>query len=111
MAKNKDNSSIFGVSDLAEKARKRIEVRESEETSAPKSGGEVHNTHTQHTIHTHNTQAEYTIPQEETRSKRIQIVIQPSVNRKLDRLVKEGKVKSKNDLVNFLLKSYIEQFD
>lgn len=45
----------------------------------------------------------------ENRSQRIQIVIKPSVNKELDRLVKQEKIKSKNDLVNFLLESFIEQ--
>ena len=52
---------------------------------------------------------ERTCAQEETRSQRLQFVVKPSVNAKLDQLVREGKIKSKNDLVNFLLESYIAQ--
>lgn len=59
----------------------------------------------------HNTQHTYTMPQEETRSQRVQIVVKPSVNEKLDSLVKQKKIKSKNDLVNFLLESYIAQLE
>ena len=62
----------------------------------------IHNTHTQQT---------YTIPEKEKRSRRMQFVVKPSVDRKLDRLVQEGKIKSKNDLVNFLLESYIAQLE
>lgn len=60
---------------------------------------------------THNApiQRTYTIRKEETRSKRVQIVIKPSVNKKLDEMAKNGTIKSKNDLVNFLLESYIAQ--
>lgn len=65
------------------------------------------------TIHIHNTptQHAYTMQQEETRSQRVQIVVKPSVNEKLDLLVKQKKIKSKNDLVNFLLESYIAQLE
>lgn len=73
----------------------------SEETIRAEQGGTpTHNTDTQYN---------YTIPQEETRSQRLQFVVKPSVNAKLDQLVREGKIKSKNDLVNFLLESYIAQ--
>ena len=47
--------------------------------------------------------------QEEIRNKRLQIVVKPSVNEVLERLVKQKKIKSKNDLVNFLLEQFIEQ--
>lgn len=96
MAKNKINNGLFDVSDLTENAQKNIEERGVEHTPEKN----IHNT---------DTQPEYTMPQEETRSKRIQIVIKPSVNKELDRLVKQKKIKSKNDLVNFLLESFIEQ--
>ena len=96
MAKNKTNNGLFDVSDLTNTAQKNIEERGVEQTP----GTITHNTDTQQT---------YTMPQEETRSKRIQIVIKPSVNKELDRLVKQKKIKSKNDLVNFLLESFIEQ--
>lgn len=46
---------------------------------------------------------------EEIRSKRIQIVIKPSVNEKLDEYAADGVIKSKNDLVNQLLEKFIEQ--
>lgn len=91
MAKNKENNGLFDVSDLTMKAQESIK----------KSGKEnIHNTHTQHA---------YTIQQEETRSQRVQIVIKPSVNAKLDSLVEQKKIKSKNDLVNFLLENYVAQ--
>ena len=96
MAKNKTNNGIFDVNDLAENAQKNIEERGVENTPTT----DTHNT---------DTQTQYTMPQEETRSKRIQIVIKPSVNKELDRLVKQKKIKSKNDLVNFLLENFIEQ--
>lgn len=96
MAKNKTNNGLFDVSDLTENAQKNIEERGVERT-------------TETITHNTDTQPEYTMPQEETRSKRIQIVIKPSVNKELDRLVKQKKIKSKNDLVNFLLESFIEQ--
>ena len=60
----------------------------------------IHNTDTQHT---------YTIQKEETRSQRVQIVIKPSVNDQLDRLVKQKVIKSKNDLVNFLLEDWLNK--
>lgn len=96
MAKNKKNDGLFGdsVMGLVETAKKSIEERSATHTT------QIHNT---------DTQTEYTIQQEETRSKRIQIVIKPSVNSELDRFVKIGKIKSKNDLVNFLLEQFIEQ--
>ena len=96
MAKNKTNNGLFDVSDLTENAQKNIEERGAEPTAS----ANTHNT---------DTQTPYTMPQEETRSKRIQIVIKPSVNKELDRLVKQKKIKSKNDLVNFLLESFINQ--
>lgn len=95
MAKNKENKSVFDVSDLAMNAERNIAERENK---AAEETVNTHNTHTQHT---------YTMPQEETRSKRIQIVVKPSVNAELDRLAKEGKIKSKNDLICFLVEQYI----
>ncbi len=93
MAKNRENNGIFAdsVMDLPENTKKNIEERNTTDT---------HNTDTQQT---------YTMPQEETRSKRVQFVLKPSVNKELDRLVKQKKIKSKNDLVNFLLEQFIEQ--
>ena len=64
---------------------------------------------TQHTTQIHNTQVEYSFNQEETRSKRIQIVIKPSTNSRIDELVKKGVVKSKNDLINVLLENFLDQ--
>ena len=93
MAKNKVNNGLFGVNDLAENAQKNVEERNTTH---------IHNTHTQHT---------YTMPQEEKRNQRVQIVVKPSLNEKLDLLVKQKKIKSKNDLVNFLLESYIAQLE
>lgn len=67
------------------------------------------------TTNTHNevthTQTQQTYTTQEMRSKRVQIVIKPSVNEKLDELAKTGAIKSKNDLVNFLLESYIAQLE
>ena len=54
-------------------------------------------------------QTAYSMQQEETRSKRIQIVVKPSSNDALDRLVEEGKIKSKNDLINFLIEDFISR--
>lgn len=45
----------------------------------------------------------------ETRSQRVNLVIKPSTNEHLDELVRLGKIKSKNDLINFLLEQFIEQ--
>lgn len=55
------------------------------------------------------TPSEYTVIKEETRSQRLQIVVKPSVNKKLDKLVKQKKIKSKNDLINFLVEDYLER--
>lgn len=74
----------------------------SEEAKREHNTTHIHNAPTQHT---------YTMQQEETRSQRVQIVVKPSVNEKLDLLVKQKKIKSKNDLVNFLLESYIAQME
>lgn len=46
---------------------------------------------------------------EETRSQRVNLLVKPSVNAKLDQMVADGVIKSKNDLVNFLLENYIAQ--
>lgn len=75
----------------------------SEETIRAEQGGTpTHNTDTQYN---------YTIPQEEKRSQRLQFVVKPSVNARLDELAQNGTIKSKNDLVNFLLESYIAQLE
>ncbi len=47
--------------------------------------------------------------QEENRSKRMQFLIKPSTNDELDRLVEQGIITSKNDLINRLLEDYVEQ--
>lgn len=47
-------------------------------------------------------------PADEKRTERIQIVVTPTVSRKLDELVRDRKIKSKNDLINFLLEGYLE---
>ena len=72
---------------------------------------EVKQEHNTTNIHNKHTQQTYTIPQEEKRSQRLQFVVKPSVNEKLDQMVKDGTIKSKNDLVNFLLESYIAQLE
>lgn len=93
MAKNRENNGTFAdsVMDLPENAKKNIEERNTTQ---------LHNT---------DTQQAYTMTQEEIRNKRLQFVVKPSVNKALDKLVKQKKIKSKNDLVNFLLEQYIEQ--
>lgn len=80
------------IKEFAEK--RKITSVESDNTT------QIHNTDTQHT---------YTIQKEETRSQRVQIVIKPSVNEKLDKLVKQKVIKSKNDLVNFLLENWLNE--
>lgn len=50
-------------------------------------------------------------PSYETRSKRVNLVIKPTLNSALDKMVEEGKIKSKNDLINFLLENYIAQLE
>ena len=61
--------------------------------------------------HNKDTQTQQTYTTQEMRSKRVQFVIKPSVNEKLDELAKNGAIKSKNDLVNFLLENYIAQLE
>ena len=61
--------------------------------------------------HNKDTQTQQTYTTQEMRSKRVQIVIKPSVNEKLNQLAKNGTIKSKNDLVNFLLERYIAQLE
>ena len=46
-------------------------------------------------------------PAAEKRTKRIQIVVTPTIRDELDALVSEGKIKSINDLINFLLEGYL----
>lgn len=45
----------------------------------------------------------------ETRSAKLNILVKPSTAQKLDESVKEGKIKSRNDLINFLLEKYFEE--
>ena len=47
----------------------------------------------------------------ESRSVRLQIVITPSIAKKLEWLDKTNQIKSRNDLVNFLLERYVETKD
>lgn len=47
-------------------------------------------------------------PVAEKRTERIQIVVTPTIAKKLDDLVAAGKIKSKNDLINFLLEGYLD---
>lgn len=52
---------------------------------------------------------EYKIkPKEESREKAVLLLLKPSVNKKLDALVSEGEIKSKNDLLNFLATTYLD---
>ena len=91
MAKNKVNNGLFDVSDLAATAKRNIEKRDTIH---------IHNTHTQQS---------YTMPQEETRSHRIQIVVKPSIGKELDRMAKENIIKSKNDLINYLIEEFVRE--
>ncbi len=45
----------------------------------------------------------------EIRNKRVQFVIKPSTNRKLDEYAEAGIIRSKNDLVNYLLEDFIAE--
>lgn len=47
----------------------------------------------------------------EARSVRIQAVVTPSTAQKLDEAVSKGKIKSRNDLINFLLEGYLKTFE
>ena len=51
--------------------------------------------------------AEKTVIPNETRTKRIQVVVTPSIDASLNELVANRKIRSKNDLINFLLESYL----
>ena len=48
---------------------------------------------------------------QEPRSVRFQAVITQSVNAKLNELAHTGKIKSRNDLVNFLLERYLKEIE
>lgn len=48
---------------------------------------------------------------QEPRSVRFQAVITQSVNDKLNELANTGKIKSRNDLVNFLLERYLDEIE
>lgn len=52
---------------------------------------------------------EYTPFNAEKRSKRLQIIVKPSIGKKLDQYVNEGIIKNKNDLINFLLETWIAE--
>ena len=95
---------MSGFKDRESERRRRPVVADmiSDEAKQEHNTTHIHNTHTQHA---------YTMPQEEKRSQRLQFVVKPSVNEKLDLLVKQEKIKSKNDLVNFLLESYLAQLE
>ena len=80
------------------------------QVAVAKENGEKNNTTKLHNSVTH-TQTQQTYTTQEMRSKRVQFVIKPSVNEKLDQLAQNGTIKSKNDLVNFLLESYIAQLE
>lgn len=47
----------------------------------------------------------------EARTVRIQAVVTPSISKKLDELASKGKIKSRNDLINFLLEGYLKTFE
>ena len=54
---------------------------------------------------------EQEIQKHETRSQRLQIIVKPSVGETLDRMVKENKIKSKNDLINNLIDNFLLEND
>ena len=47
----------------------------------------------------------------QTRNVRLQVVITPAISERLDQLVKSHEIRSKNDLINFLLESYFDMLD
>jgi len=47
----------------------------------------------------------------EPRNIRLQAVITPTLNNKLNELVTTGAIKSRNDLINFLLERYFKELD
>ena len=47
----------------------------------------------------------------EARSARLQVVVTPTTAAKLDELVKEHRINSKNDLINVLLEEYLRTLD
>jgi len=47
----------------------------------------------------------------QTRSVRLQVVVTPAISERLDKLVESREIRSKNDLINFLLESYFEMLD
>lgn len=55
--------------------------------------------------------AEKTVIPKELRTRRIQVVVTPSIEEKLNELVAERKIRSKNDLINFLLESYFAMLE
>ena len=44
----------------------------------------------------------------EARTSRIQVVVTPTTANRLNVLVNQGKIKSRNDLINFLVESYLD---
>ena len=47
--------------------------------------------------------------QNEKRSYRFNILIRPSLAKKMEQAAAEGKIKSRNDLINFLLERYFDE--
>ena len=47
----------------------------------------------------------------QTRSVRLQVVITPAISERLDKLVENREIRSKNDLINFLLESYFDMLN
>ena len=45
----------------------------------------------------------------ETRSAKLNILVKPSTAQKLEESVKEGTIRSRNDLINYLLEKYFEE--
>lgn len=66
---------------------------------------------TQETVQTENTSLAdgYTWERKETRSIKTNIMIKPSIAKKLDRAVDRKEIRSRNDLINYLLEEYFKQ--
>lgn len=51
----------------------------------------------------------YSIVEKESRTKKMLIMIRPSIGEILDELAKNGTIKSKNDLINYLIEDFIDK--
>ena len=50
-------------------------------------------------------------PKKESRTVKLNILVKPSTAQKLDAAVDRREIKSRNDLINFLLERYLEELD